>query len=74
MRVIMFDRQSIFIHGAIHSLQKLIPEINMTGTCQAEDLWAQVSASPSAIVLIDGNVIQNEETAWLEALIRPSAW
>ena len=28
MRVIMFDRQSIFIHGAIHGLQKLIPEIN----------------------------------------------
>lgn len=69
MRVIMFDRQSIFIHGAIHSLQKLIPELNITGTCQAEDLWAQVSASPSAIVLIDGNLIQNEETAWLEALM-----
>lgn len=37
MRVIMFDRQSIFIHGAIHGLQKLIPEINITGACQADD-------------------------------------
>ena len=65
----MFDRQSIFIHGVIHSLQTLIPEINITGTCQAEDLWAQVSASPSAIVMIDGNLIQDEESGWLEALM-----
>lgn len=69
MRVIMFDRQSIFIHGVIHSLQTLIPEINITGTCQAEDLWAQVSASPTAIVMIDGNLIQDEESGWLEALM-----
>lgn len=69
MRVIMFDRQSIFIHGVIHSLQTLIPEINITGTCQAEDLWAQVSVSPSAIVMIDGNLIQDEESGWLEALM-----
>lgn len=63
MRVIMFDRQSLFIHGAIHSLQKLIPEINITGSCQAEDLWAQISASPSAIVMIDGNLIEDEGIA-----------
>ena len=71
MRVIMFDRQSLFIHGAIHSLQALIPEIDMTGTCQADDLWAQVSASPSAIVMIDGNVIQDDGIALLEEM--PSA-
>ncbi|MCQ4447270.1 response regulator transcription factor [Enterobacter cloacae] len=69
MRVIMFDRQSIFIHGVIHSLQTLIPTINITGTCQAEDLWTQVSASPSAIVMIDANVIQDEEIAWLETIL-----
>ena len=65
MRVIMFDRQSLFIHGAIHSLQRLIPEINITGTCQAEDLWTQISASPSAIVMIDGNLIQDEGSTLL---------
>ncbi|WP_296262272.1 response regulator transcription factor [uncultured Enterobacter sp.] len=69
MRVIMFDRQSIFIHGAIHSLQKLIPEIDMTGTLQADELWAQLSASPAAIVMIDGNLIQNEGIAFLEEII-----
>ncbi|MCG3101196.1 response regulator transcription factor [Enterobacter sp. DRP3] len=69
MRVIMFDRQSIFIHGVIHSLQTLIPAINITGTCQAEDLWTQVSASPSAIVMIDANLIQDEEIAWLETIV-----
>lgn len=56
----MFDRQSIFIHGAIQSLQKLIPEIDMTGTSQADELWAQLSASPAAIVMIDGDLIQKE--------------
>ena len=70
MRVIMFDRQSLFIHGAIHSLQKLIPEINITGSCQAEDLRAQISASPSAIVMIDGNLIEDEGIAWLEAIMQ----
>jgi DNA-binding NarL/FixJ family response regulator len=70
MRVIMFDRQSLFIHGAIHSLQALIPEIDMTGTCQADDLWAQVSASPSAIVMIDGNLIDDEGSALLEEMMQ----
>lgn len=69
MRVIMFDRRSIFIHGAIQSLQKLIPEIDMTGTLQADELWAQLSASPAAIVMIDGHVIQNEGIAFLEEII-----
>ena len=69
MRVIMFDRQSIFIHGAIHSLQKLIPEIDMTGTSQADELWAQLSASPAAIVMIDGDLIQNQGIAFLEEMI-----
>ncbi|MBW4213134.1 helix-turn-helix transcriptional regulator [Enterobacter asburiae] len=70
MRVIMFDRQSLFIHGAIHSLQALIPEIDMTGICQADDLWAQVSASPSAIVMIDGNLIDVEGNALLEEMMQ----
>lgn len=70
MRVIMFDRQSLFIHGAIHSLQALIPEIDMTGICQADDLWAQVSAAPSAIVMIDGNLIDDEGSALLEEMMQ----
>ena len=40
MRVIMFDRQSLFIHGAMYSLQKLIPKIEMTGARQTDELWA----------------------------------
>jgi len=66
----MFDRQSLFIHGAIHSLQTLIPEIDMTGTCQADDLWTQISASPSAIVMIDGNLMQDEGSALLEEMLQ----
>ncbi|MCP1116023.1 response regulator transcription factor [Enterobacter bugandensis] len=69
MRVIMVDRQSIFIHGAIHGLRKLIPGINITGACQADDLWAQISASPSAIVMIDGNLIQDEGSSFLDEIM-----
>ncbi|MBA7752317.1 response regulator transcription factor [Enterobacter sp. RHBSTW-01064] len=69
MRVIMFDRQSIFIHGAIQSLQKLIPELDMTGNSQADELWAQLSASPAAIVMIDGSLIQKEGIVFLEEII-----
>ena len=69
MRVIMFDRQSIFIHGAINSLQTLIPEINMTGTRQADELWAQLSASPSAIVMIDGTLLEDNGMVMLEEMM-----
>lgn len=69
MRVIMFDRQSKFIHGAKQSMPKLIPEIILTGARQADELWAQLSASPAAIVMIDGSVIQREGIAFLESII-----
>ncbi|MDE4082140.1 MULTISPECIES: response regulator transcription factor [Enterobacter cloacae complex] len=69
MRVIMFDRQSIFIHGAMCSLQKLIPEIDMTGTRQADELWTLLSASPSAIVMIDGYLIRDTGVTLLEAIV-----
>lgn len=68
MRVIMFDRQSLFIHGAMCSLQKLIPEIELTGTRQTGELWAQLSASPSAIVMIDGYLIHDNGVALLEEI------
>ncbi|RAU34287.1 response regulator transcription factor [Enterobacter sp. RIT418] len=68
MRVIMFDRQSIFIHGAINSLRTLIPEINITGARQADEFLSQLSASPTAIALIDGNILQDENTTLLEDL------
>lgn len=66
MRVIMFDRQSLFIHGAISYLQTLIPEIKVTGTCQADELWTQLSESPSALVMIDGNLVQMADFAFLD--------
>ena len=69
MRVIMFDRQSIFIHGAMNSLQQLIPELNITGTRQADEFWTLLSASPSAIVMIDGNIIQDDGMALLEEIV-----
>ncbi|MEH0887429.1 response regulator transcription factor [Enterobacter sp. UNJFSC 003] len=69
MRVIMFDRESIFIQGAITSLQTLIPGITMTGARQTDELWAQLSASPSAIVMIDGKLIHNEGPAFLEEVM-----
>ena len=69
MRVIMFDRQSIFIHGAISRLQELIPEINMSGTSQTDELWALLSASPTSIVMIDGLFIQDDGMEMLEEIM-----
>lgn len=39
MQVIMFDRQSIFIHGMKISLQQRIPGVSIQGVCQTEELW-----------------------------------
>ncbi|ENF7819028.1 response regulator transcription factor [Enterobacter soli] len=69
MRVIMFDRQSIFIQGAISRLQELIPEINLSGTSQTDELWALLSASPTSIVMIDGRFIQDDGMAMLEEIM-----
>ncbi|EMV7409824.1 response regulator transcription factor [Enterobacter soli] len=69
MRVIMFDRQSIFIHGAISRLQELIPEIDLSGTSQTDELWALLSASPTSIVMIDGRFIQDDGMAMLEEIM-----
>jgi len=65
----MFDRQSIFIQGAISRLQELIPEINLSGTSQTDELWALLSASPTSIVMIDGRFIQDDGMAMLEEIM-----
>lgn len=56
MQVIMFDRQSIFIHGMKISLQELIPEIDIQGLSQAEDLWRCLEDRPEAILILDGDM------------------
>ena len=49
MRVIMFDRQSIFIHGAISSLRGIIPEINIDGTTFEKFGKLEVQGSSSSV-------------------------
>ena len=56
MQVIMFDRQSIFIHGMKTGLQQYIPEIDIFGTCQAEQLWQTLTAHPEALLILDGDM------------------
>ncbi len=56
MQVIMFDRQSIFIHGMKVGLQQRIPEINIHSTCQAEQLWQLLTAHPQALLMLDGDL------------------
>ena len=56
MQVIMFDRQSIFIHGMKTGLQQYIPEIDIFGTCQAEQLWQTLTAHPAALLILDGDM------------------
>ena len=55
MQVIMFDRQSIFIHGMNVILQERIPGVNVQGVSQADDLWRTLEDNPDALVMLDGD-------------------
>ncbi|EBD6183172.1 response regulator transcription factor [Salmonella enterica] len=56
MQVIMFDRQSIFIHGMKISLQKHIPGISIQSVGQAEELWQKIESAPDALVMLDSGL------------------
>ncbi|HGW6104906.1 TPA: LuxR C-terminal-related transcriptional regulator [Citrobacter werkmanii] len=56
MQLIMFDRQSIFIHGMNVSLQQRIPGVNVQGVSQADDLWQKLADNPDALVMLDGDL------------------
>ena len=64
MQAIMFDRQSIFIHGMKIGLQQYIPEIDLFGTCQPEQLWQMLTAHPDALLILDGDM-HSEFCCWL---------
>ncbi|QGN40189.1 response regulator transcription factor [Klebsiella oxytoca] len=64
MQIMMFDRQPVFIHGMKVGLQQYIPEVNIFGTCQAEQLWLKLSAYPQAPILLDGDM-PSEFCCWL---------
>ncbi|EAX8471875.1 response regulator transcription factor [Salmonella enterica] len=56
MQVIMFDRQSIFIHGMKISLQQHIPGISIQSVGQAEELWQKTESAPDALVMLDSGL------------------
>ncbi|WP_052282923.1 helix-turn-helix transcriptional regulator [Kluyvera genomosp. 1] len=56
MQVIMFDRQSIFIHGMKIILQEHIPGIDISAVSQADDLWRQLLRDPDALLILDGEM------------------
>lgn len=56
MQVIIFDRQSIFIHGMKISLQEHIPGIDISAVSQADDLWRQLLRRPDALLILDGEM------------------
>ncbi|EAA2976012.1 DNA-binding response regulator [Salmonella enterica subsp. enterica] len=56
MQVIMFDRQSIFIHGMKISLQQHIPGISIQSVSQAEELWQKIESAPDALVILDSGL------------------
>ncbi|EDF8766826.1 response regulator transcription factor [Salmonella enterica] len=56
MQVIMFDRQSIFIHGMKISLQQHIPGISIQSVGQAEELWQKIESAPDALVMLDSGL------------------
>ncbi len=56
MQVIMFDRQSRFIHGMKISLQQHIPGISIQSVGQAEELWQKIESAPDALVMLDSGL------------------
>ena len=64
MQVVMFDRQSIFIHGMKISLQEHIPGIDISTVSQADDLWRQLLQHPDAILILDGG-LDHDFCQWL---------
>lgn len=56
MQVIMFDRQSIFIHGMKIILQQHIPGISIQSVGQAEELWQKIESAPDALVMLDSGL------------------
>lgn len=55
MQLIMFDRQSVFIHGMNIILQERIPGVNVQGVSQADELWQVLEENPDALVMLDGD-------------------
>lgn len=49
MQIVMFDRQSIFIHGMKISLQQRIPGVSIQGASQADELWQKLESYPEAL-------------------------
>ncbi|PWD14496.1 helix-turn-helix transcriptional regulator [Salmonella enterica subsp. enterica serovar Anatum] len=56
MQVIMFDRQSIFIHGMKISLQQHIPGISIQSVGQAEERGKKIESGPDALVMLDSGL------------------
>lgn len=52
MQIVMFDRQSIFIHGMKISLQQRIPGVSIQGAGQADELWQKLESYPEALVML----------------------
>ena len=56
MQIVMFDRQSIFIHGMKISLQQRIPSVGIPGGQSGRDeLWQKLESYPEALVMLDGD-------------------
>lgn len=64
MHIIMFDRQSIFIHGMKISLEQRIPEVSIQGVSQADELWQVLEQHPEALLMLDGD-LDGEFCRWL---------
>ncbi|WP_336219996.1 response regulator transcription factor [Citrobacter amalonaticus] len=56
MQIIMFDRQSIFVHGMKISLQQRIPGVSIQGVSQVDDLWYKLEENPEAMLMLDGDL------------------
>ncbi|CBG90987.1 response regulator transcription factor [Citrobacter rodentium] len=64
MHIIMFDRQSIFIHGMKISLEERIPGVIIQGVSQADELWKKLEENHEVLLMLDGD-LDGEFCRWL---------
>lgn len=56
MQIVIFDRQSIFVHGMDISLKEHIPGVNIAIVDQADNLWRVLLQHPDALLILDGGM------------------
>ncbi len=69
MQIVMFDRQSIFIHGMKISLQQRIPGVSIQGPVR-QTSRVKLESYPEALVMLDGDQMVSFATGCCKTVVQ----